>query len=380
MHPADTPSSAALLSSSLPNIRDNLLECEDGFYDEKTSNPFGETNDYESDEDDDAEDDEADCNPTYPFRVFQRTVAERVRKSADFILRKLEQKRKIDGLDNGKTKRPLIVGINGAQGSGKTTMVNGLVKYLGALKVSAVGFSMDDLYLPNKDQRELASKHRDNPLLQFRGQPGTHDSQLGRDTLLSLLRNSSETPIPMYDKSLMDGYGDRVPLSRWPKAEPPIDVVLFEGWNIGFRALTEAEFAKYISKVRDETNENNSALFKHSRKYSDVNLHEINDNLKRYETLLYPLIDAWVYMRISDFDIIYRWRKDQEDDLAASGRPSLTDQQLEDFVSRFLPGYEMAAEKLDRHGFLSSGILPPPNTLRMHLDLERNAVAWDHKL
>ncbi|KAJ2509425.1 hypothetical protein H4217_008353 [Coemansia sp. RSA 1939] len=67
IHPVDTPSSAALLSSSLPNIRGNVLECEGSYYDEKTPNPFGGTNDYESDEDDDAEDDdEADCNPTYP--------------------------------------------------------------------------------------------------------------------------------------------------------------------------------------------------------------------------------------------------------------------------------------------------------------------------
>ncbi|KAJ1781922.1 hypothetical protein LPJ59_006942 [Coemansia sp. RSA 2399] len=314
------------------------------------------------------------------FQVFQKTITERVRKSADFILGKLEQKRQVDGLDDGKTRRPLIVGINGAQGSGKTTMVNGLVKYLGAHKVSAIGFSLDDLYLTNKDQRELARKHRDNPLLQFRGQPGTHDIQLGRDTLLSLLNNPGETPIPAYDKSLMGGYGDRVPKSAWARAKAPIDVVLFEGWNIGFRALTEAEFARYIARVRDEASENNASLFKHSRKFSDANLHQINENLKQFETQIYPLLDAWVYMRISDFDVVYRWRKDQEDDLAASGRPSLSDQQLEDFVSRFMPGYEMAAEKLDRQGFLSSGILPAPNTLRMHLDLERNVVAWDHKL
>ncbi|KAJ2551257.1 hypothetical protein EV175_003760 [Coemansia sp. RSA 1933] len=314
------------------------------------------------------------------FQVFQKSIADRVRKCADFILGRLEQKRKIDGLNNGKTQRPLIVGINGAQGSGKTTVVNGLVKYLGAQKVSAVGFSLDDLYLTNKDQQKLASKHRDNPLLQFRGQPGTHDVQLGRDTLLSLLNNSGETSIPAYDKSLMGGYGDRVPKEAWPRAKAPVDVVLFEGWNIGFRALTETEFARYIEKVHDEASETNTSLFKHSRKFSDANLRQINENLKQFETHFYPLIDAWVYMRISDFDIVYRWRKDQEDDLAASGRPSLSDQQLEDFISRFMPGYEMAAEKLDRQGFLSSGILPFPSTLRMHLDLERNVVAWDHKL
>ncbi|KAJ1934116.1 hypothetical protein FBU59_005802 [Linderina macrospora] len=296
------------------------------------------------------------------------SVMDRVSKSGDFIIRKLAQKRAIP------SQQPLIVGINGPQGSGKTTLVRGLVSYLRDRKVATVGFSLDDIYLPYKEQMKVAAQHADNPLLKFRGQAGTHDYALGRQTLEGLLQRK-DTAIPQYDKSLNGGYGDQVDRTQW-KVSGPVDVVLFEGWNLGFRALDSAEFAKFIRGVR----ESDSPLFKHSRKFSDANLAQVNEHLKAYEAALYRLVDVWVYMRVANVDVVYRWRKQQEDDLAASGRSSLTDTQLEDFVSRFMPGYEMALEKLDKCGFVSSGLLGSMNTLRMHLDINRNVVAIDHKL
>ncbi|KAJ2895467.1 hypothetical protein IWW38_002298 [Coemansia aciculifera] len=318
--------------------------------------------------------------PVRRSRAIQRAISSRIQRTGDFILRKLAQKQSLlSTASNEHTScpAPLVVGINGAQGSGKTTLVRGLVAFLQERNISTVGFSLDDIYLTQREQLALAKAHRDNPLLQFRGQAGTHDVGLGHKTLTDLLRNSSAVSIPAYDKSLNGGYGDRVPQSEWQMTASPVDVVLFEGWSLGFRALDDREFARFIDMVRRKPD--GSVLCKHSRKYSDQNLREINENLEPYERLLYPLIDAWIYMRVSDVDVVYRWRKEQEDELAATGRPSLSDKQLEDFVTRFLPAYEMALDKLDRQGFVSSGLLPAPDTLRIHLDLERNVVAWDHK-
>ena len=73
-------------------------------------------------------------------------------------------------------------------------------------------------------------------MLQYRGNAATHDMALGSDTLSSLTSSSASTvPVPRYDKSKFEGRGDRADASTWPAVELPLDIVLFEGWMLGFR-------------------------------------------------------------------------------------------------------------------------------------------------
>jgi D-glycerate 3-kinase len=46
-----------------------------------------------------------------------------------------------------------------------------------------------------------------------------------------------------YDKSAYSGQGDRADPSTWPAAAAPVDVVLFEGWMLGFAPVADAEAA-----------------------------------------------------------------------------------------------------------------------------------------
>lgn len=48
---------------------------------------------------------------------------------------------------------------------------------------AAASVSIDDFYVRGSQQEELAAKHPDNGLLQFRGNPGTHDLDLAETTL-----------------------------------------------------------------------------------------------------------------------------------------------------------------------------------------------------
>jgi len=79
-------------------------------------------------------------------------------------------------LKKNSLPHPLIVGISGGQGSGKTTFVEFLKKIL-ELKYNfkCYSISIDDIYKTKKD-RFLLSK-REHKLFFTRGVPGTHDTK-----------------------------------------------------------------------------------------------------------------------------------------------------------------------------------------------------------
>lgn len=70
--------------------------------------------------------------------------------------------------------KPFIIGLNGVQGAGKTTLVKALASKLrGDEGLQTLVCSIDDFYLRREDQEALAKAHPDNKLLQVRGEPGT---------------------------------------------------------------------------------------------------------------------------------------------------------------------------------------------------------------
>lgn len=91
--------------------------------------------------------------------------------------------------------------------------------------------------------------HPENPLLQVRGQAGTHDIKLARQTLdhlKSATSELSEVGLVRYDKSSHEGRGDRAPDTKWQQVKGKVDVVLFEGWMLGFKPLTDQAAEKVI--------------------------------------------------------------------------------------------------------------------------------------
>ena len=86
-------------------------------------------------------------------------------------------------------------------------------------------------------------ENKDNFLLGVRGNALTHDVDLGRSTLEGLLRlndgSHSELQVPRYDKSAYGGKGDRADQASWPMIQAPLDVILFEGWMLGFTPVSD---------------------------------------------------------------------------------------------------------------------------------------------
>eukprot|EP00605_Chrysophyceae_sp_TOSAG23-4_P001302 GSChrysophyteH1.ASY1.ANO1.1416.1 assembled CDS len=226
----------------------------------------------------------------------------------------------------------LLVGINAPQGCGKTTLTEILCETYAKLNIHAVALSLDDFYLTGDQQEAVALQESGNRLLQYRGNAGTHDLPLLHDTLQLLLnhhRDGGTFKLPKYDKSLRNGKGDRAPEDEWEQVteDNPVQVVLLEGWMLGFNAFPEITAALIREETRNRVNE----LLK---PYARVNL----------------LFHAWLVIELQDMSQIYEWRQLAERKMIATGKAGMSAEQVVDFVSRFMPAYQIFGPTLSARG------------------------------
>ncbi|KAH6691672.1 D-glycerate 3-kinase [Plectosphaerella plurivora] len=270
-----------------------------------------------------------------------------------FILSHLEEHLKT------KPGRPFFVGLNGVQGVGKTTLVKALATTLTSQGHNTLVFSIDDLYLPHAEQQALAAAHPDNALVQQRGEPGTHDLDLARRFFGDILAGNP-TRVPSYDKSQFSGQGDRAPESTWEPinqpGQPPVRVVIFEGWSVGFRALSDADVESRWRAPGTRT------LAKHPLDH----LLFVNDKLRGYDDLT-NLLDVFVHIDAEDTQYVYDWRLQQEAALRAERGTGMTDEQVVKFVDGYYPAYELFSPSL------RTGVFPdrPKHQLRMIVAKDR---------
>ena len=211
-------------------------------------------------------------------------------------------------------KRPFVVGLNAPQGAGKTTLSRFLVENFNSLGFNAITMSIDDFYLTNNDQQKLA-KATNNKYLQQRGYPGTHDIDLGEKTFESLL-SGQNTLIPRYDKSCFNGKGDRASKEQWLQVNHPQEIIIFEGWCLGFLPFDQHE---------------------------DSTLNEINENLKQYHRWV-SFLEMFIYLKPQEIHWVRDWRVEAEQKMRNSGRGGMTDCEVIDYVNNFIPAYEVYRE------------------------------------
>lgn len=244
--------------------------------------------------------------------------------------------------------QPLIVGICGTQASGKSTACAQLADHFRSEGLTVGVLSLDDLYLGRSVRADLAS--RVHPLLATRGPPGTHDSALGI-TVLDAVRRGETVALPRFDKRL----DEQLPADQWPDLVGPADLLLFEGWCVGARAQDDADLALPVNAL--ERDEDRDCVW---RRFFTAHLNGTTGEL-------FGRIDRLVYLRPPDFDVVLRWRCEQEHGYLASDRPegapaAMTDEQ----VARFIAHYE----RMTRH---IMDEMPPRAGLVLQLD-ERRAV------
>lgn len=221
---------------------------------------------------------------------------------------------------------PLVVGVNGAQGTGKSTLSKVLAL---ALKhehqLSCAIISIDDLYLTRQERFNLSQNT--HPLFMTRGVPGTHDVSMGID-LIQQLKKKQAVKLPVFDKST----DDRVPEEDWIACDAPVDIILFEGWCVGALAQEPDSLAIPCNSL-EESEDQDAAWRTHA-----------NQQLEGPYKKLFSLIDRLVMLKAPDFECVYHWRSTQEDKLRErtadlnmdlKSNSIMNDEQLKRFVMHY---------------------------------------------
>jgi D-glycerate 3-kinase len=225
--------------------------------------------------------------------------------------------------------QPLLIGVNGSQGSGKSTCCAWLVQALREEHgLSALALSLDDFYFTRAERAALAATV--HPLLATRGVPGTHDIDLLRTTVSHLVGQGGTTVVhvPRFDKAS----DDRAPAAHWDRVEAPVAVILLEGWCLGARPQAPEALSAPVNTL--EATDDAGGRW---RRY-------VNGALRDAFLPLYDDVDRWVMLRAPSFDCVYRWRLEQEHKLrarAGAGVAVMSDEEVARFVQYF--------ERLTRH-------------------------------
>lgn len=225
--------------------------------------------------------------------------------------------------------RPLVQGILGGQGTGKTTMSKMLSLILHELgnflpdagQNRTLSLSIDDLYKTYAERQKLREL---DPRLIWRGPPGTHDVELGLQVLDQLRQPSSpvsENPpklieIPRFDKSAYQGAGDRTTPEKIAGAE----IILFEGWFVGVRPIEEDIWQNAPWPIITESD----------RLFAQDN----NQRLREYLPL-WQRLDSLIVLYPVDYRLSLAWRKQAEHEMIARGKSGMSDAEIEQFVYYF---------------------------------------------
>lgn len=224
-------------------------------------------------------------------------------------------------------KRRIIVGLGGAQGSGKSTLSRLLHQRLSEFEHHCIVLSLDDFYLCAKERC-----HAPLALLRTRGAPGTHDTALLNVTLNTLL-TQTETDVewPVFSKQHDDRLSDQGNKATLPPMHDPL-VIILEGWCVGCKPLTN------ISEPVNDL-----------ERYEDIDCSwrsYIDAQIRHVYAPLWERLDMYIFLRVPDWEHVRLWRMQQA---VTNGEPV-------ECIDRFLLFFERISKQM--------------LTDRIHTDLE----------
>ena len=198
-----------------------------------------------------------------------------------------------------KKGRTLILGLSGSQGSGKTT-VTGILQIIlkKFFKKNIYIISIDDFYKTLKDRNRMSQQK--HSLFKTRGVPGTHDINLIKNFFVSAKRKKfKKIKLPKFNKSI----DDRSKKNYWHNINKRPEIIILEGWCVGAKPQIISSLRKPVNIL--ERHEDKDLIW---RKYA-------NEKLKKEYKEVFAMIDYFIFMKVPNFKIVFKWRLLQESKL-----------------------------------------------------------------
>ncbi|MEK9544537.1 MAG: uridine kinase [Pelagibacteraceae bacterium] len=236
-----------------------------------------------------------------------------------------------------RKKKIKIIGLTGGQGAGKSTITQ-IIKLIFEIKYNfnVTFFSIDDFYKTLRERETLSKKI--HPMFKTRGVPGTHDTKLLSKIFNDLSKkNFKPVYVPRFDKSI----DDRFPKSKWQKISNKPDLIIFEGWCVGAKAQTKKQLLKPINIL--EKNNDSKLVWR-----TKVN-NELNNNYRK----IFSKIDCLVFLKVPNFECVYKWRLLQENKLklTSKGKKIMSPKQVREFIMYYERITKQMLEDLSKNAY-----------------------------
>ena len=214
-----------------------------------------------------------------------------------------------------RVSHPRVFAISGPVGAGKSTVARAVARSLANVRMSAVALSLDDFYL-SRQERERRG-------IAWRAAPGSHDIDLMVETLVAIQDGSQPLLLPRFDPSRDDRSTDE-------RLEDAPDVVLFDGWIIGYdgqgydRILPYLDWHLHLAVPKEVARDRRFA--RETKLREETGRAFTPGQMQRFwDEVLGPGIDTWVPASAEHADVVVRFTE--------TGPSCLVDSRLDEFLS-----------------------------------------------
>lgn len=193
-----------------------------------------------------------------------------------------------------RASRPRVFAVSGPIGAGKSTIAGAVAQSLANVGMRSVALSMDDFYLPREERRRRG--------IAWRAGPGSHDLDLMVRALAAIQDGSAPLVVPRFDMSRDDRSTDE-------RSEAAPDVVVFDGWIIGYpgegydRILPFLDWHLHLDVPKDVARQRR---FDREAKLREQTGGAFSpEEMQRFwDEVLGPGIDTWVPASVEHADIV----------------------------------------------------------------------------